>query len=429
MEIRGFRGWRYCSRGECDMGRFLAPPYDILTESDKRALLSLSDKNIVAVDLPHCPPAEEGPEEAYAQAARTLDEWKSSGVLGRYERPAVYAYEQEYRWAGTTYARRALICGVRATPLGKDIIPHEHTFAGPKADRLKLTQHTRMQLSPILGFYRDPEGQVGNVLGSATSGSPALRGTLRDVTERLWVIDDASTIAEIAAILRGVPVYIADGHHRYATGLDYCTRLRTEGKIDGNHEANFAMFALVARDDPGLLVLPTHRIVRGLRRDFTVPRLIDRTAGLSWQRCSVEDADLGNVGAFLRRYGPGAMALMNADPAEIWIARLKDPEAMLAAAPAESDAWRALDVAVLHKLIIDRALEPWRTRDVFIEYTPDAMAVLAACRSERAQLGICLQGTPIESVEAIANEGRSMPHKSTYFYPKPATGTVLKPLE
>jgi len=143
----------------------------------------------------------------------------------------------------------------------------------------------------------------------------------------------------------------------------------------------------------------------------------------------VEDFDARDTSGWLRKYGPGAMAMLGADPAEVWIARLKDPATMVAAAPEQNDAWRALDVAILHKLVIDRDIERWRTQELFIEYTPDAGNVLAACRSGRAQLGVCLQSTPLEAVETIADAGAAMPHKSTYFYPKLATGMVLKPLD
>ena len=157
--------------------------------------------------------------------------------------------------------------------------------------------------------------------------------------------------------------------------------------------------------------------------------LVEKAREFSWQRCGVADANLADAGEFLGRYGKGAMALMGADPREIWIAKLKEPEAMVAAAPDQTDAWRDLDVAVLHKLIIDTALNPWRTGQLHVDYTPDGQSVLAACRRGRAQLGICLQATPLKAVEQIALSGASMPHKSTYFYPKLATGMVLKPLE
>ena len=429
MEIRSFRGWRYCGGARGDVNGWIAPPYDVLDERDKQKLLAGGERNIVAADLPHCPPTSEGPDEVYAGAAELLRRWQADGVLRQDERPGLYVYQQEYRWAGKTHVRRAMICGIRATELGQDIIPHEHTFAGPKADRLKLTQHTRMQLSPIFAFYRDPQGQVGNLLQIAATGAPDLHGTLGGVSESLWTIDADKTVQEISAFLRPVPAYIADGHHRYTTALNYCRQLRDAGTIDEGHEANFVMFALVAHDDPGLLVLPTHRIVSGLAEGFTVDQLIEAAPEFSWRRRSVEDLDFQDIGAALRRHGPGAMAVMGADPAEIWIATLQDRGAMDRAAPDQTDAWRSLDVAILHKLLIDRALTPWRTDNVSVQYTPDAQAVLAACRSGRAHLGVCLQGTPLEAVETIADQRGSMPHKSTYFYPKLATGMVLKPLE
>jgi uncharacterized protein (DUF1015 family) len=308
------------------------------------------------------------------------------------------------------------------------VIPHEHVYPGPVADRLKLTTHTRTQLSPILGFFHDPGGQGLDLLFSA-AGKPAAQGQLRDVAEEMWVVSEEGVISEIASILRDVPVFIADGHHRYSAALSYLDKLRQAGSLDNSHEGNFALFALVARNDPGLLVLPTHRIVCGLKDEFTVERLTRQCKEFGWQRWSVEGADLSNADAFLRRYGRGAMAFIDRDPAEIWIGKLTDPTAMTRAVPEEWDSWRSLDAAILHKLIIDNALEPWRTKDLFIEYTPDGPAVLAACNSGRAQLGICLQGTPLEAVEAIARSRSFMPHKSTYFYPKVATGMVLKPLE
>lgn len=426
MEIRPFRGWRY---DLADVGDVIAPPYDVLTADDKQRLLGGSDKNIVAIDLPHVPPAEAGPDEAYQKAADLLSQWIADGVIRQDEQPCLYGYEQIYTWAGNTYSRRSLLCSVRGTELGRDVIPHEHTSGGPRADRLKLTEYTRMQLSPIFGFFEDKIGAVGDVLASAVAGEPDARGELNGVIEMLWVLSASDVIRKIALALRDVPVFIADGHHRYTTAVNYRDALLSAGKIDGNHEANFVMFALVARDDPSLLILPMHRIIRNLSGDFAIDRLVAAATEFSWQRCSVEDADLTDAGAFLRRYGPGAMGFIGAVPAEVWIAKLKDGEPMAPAAPDQPDAWRSLDVAVLHKLIIDRALEEWRTPDLFIDYTADGRSVMAACESARAHLGVFLQSAPLQAVQQVALAGAVMPYKSTYFFPKLATGMVLKALE
>ncbi len=429
MDLRGFKGWRFCGGADDEISKFIAPPYDILSADDKTELLSLSDKNIVAVDLPHVPPKDVGPDGVYQRSAELLSEWKASGVLRQEQTPAIYLYEQTFSWAGKEYTRRAMICGVRATELGKDIIPHEHTFEGPKADRLKLTEYTQTQLSPIFGFYNDPAGRVAELLAEAPiEGSPC-RGKLKEVDEKISAITDEEIIAAIANTLRSEPVFIADGHHRCTTAMNYSRALREAGQIDENNEANYVMFVLVAKDDPGLLVLPTHRVLQNLAENFTIQNFINKIPEFEWNRCSVEQADLSDADSFLHRYGPHAMAFMGADPAEIWIGKLTDADAMVKLAPDEKEVWRNLDVAILHKLIIDKALAPWRGDDLFIEYTPDGRAVLAACQSGRAQLGICLQGTPAADVEAIALAGATMPHKSTYFYPKVATGMVLKPME
>ncbi|HUS47035.1 MAG TPA: DUF1015 domain-containing protein [Phycisphaerae bacterium] len=429
MEIRPFRGWHYRPGTDGDVSAFIAPPYDVLSAADKAALLKQSERNVVAVDLPHVPPGDAGKDELYRRAAELLNEWKASGVLVQEQAPAIYVYEQSFEWAGKSYSRTAVICGVRGSQPGGDVKLHERTYPGPKADRLKLTQHTRMQLSAVLGFYRDGSGRARELLSSATAGRPDLKGTLRGVAERVWLVTDEAVIRKIASHLRDKPVFIADGHHRYMTALSYRDALVAEGRIGRDHEANFVMFSLVEAGSPGLLVLPTHRIISGLKEGFSVEKLAAAAPQFSWQRRGAAEADLADADAFLRRCGPGSMAFIGAGPPEVWIARLADAGAMVEAAPDQTDAWRRLDVAILHKLIIDNAIEPWRTGEFSIEYTPEAARVLAACRSGRGQLGICLRATPLSAVEEIALAGQSMPHKSTYFYPKVATGLVFKPLE
>jgi len=380
MDIRPFKGWHFSGS---DVSKTIAPPYDILNQQDKDQLLARSNDNIVAVDLPHVPPKDLGPEEAYLGAAKLLRQWQDSGVLVQDRAPALYAYEQSYTWAGKTHARRAMFAGVRSTPLGEDVIPHEHTFAGPKADRLKLTECTKTQLSPIFGFYNDPIGVTDKLLAAATS-EPTIFGTLNGVTEKLWVIDDPQTINDIQKALADVPVYIADGHHRYSTTMNYAKELRDTGKIDADHEANFVLFALVARNDPGLLVLPTHRLASGLSADATAAGLCEKLAP-AFECKKIDDTtaatNLADADAYLKPFGTGAMLLI--DTKEMWVIRLTDPGAMVEAAPDECDDWRNLDVAILQQLIIDKALNEWKTDEFAVEYTPDgniAQIGRASCR-------------------------------------------------
>jgi len=429
MEIRAFRGWRFVGETGGDISRYIAPPYDILSAADKEALLGNSPDNVVAVDLPHVPAKELGPDEAYLAAAKRLAEWKTRGVIAQNGAPAVYVYEQTYVWAGRSYVRRAMICGVRATAPGEDVIPHEHVFAGPLADRLRLTECTRTQLSPIFGFYDEPAGRVAALLAEAAKAPPVASGKLRGVAERLWTVPDRDAIETIAAALRPVPVFIADGHHRYTTALNYAKRLAGAGSLPADHEANYVMFALVARDDPGLLVLPTHRIVSHLRPEASGAKLAASMPEFAWRKAGSGEVGPGEIEALLAGAGPTAMALVGGEPRELWVAELKDLQPMRRAAPDESDEWRSLPPAILHRLIFDRGLAPLAAGEMRIEYTADIGEALDACRTGRGQMSVILKGVGLEAVEAIARLGASMPHKSTYFYPKLATGMVFKPLE
>jgi len=425
MDIRAFRGWRYAAE---DLTGLVAPPYDVLSAEQKQQLLAGGDCNIVAVDLPHVPPKEPGPDAVYAGAADRIAAWQADGTLIQDAGPCVYVYDQTYTWAGKTYTRRALLLGVRATPLGadQDVIPHEHTFAGPKADRLKLTQATRLQLSPIFGFFDDAGGKVADLLTAQTDRAPDATGSLDDVRQDVWVVSDADAIAALARLLAPTPVFIADGHHRYTTAMNYRDQLLAAGEIDKTHEANFVLFALVARDDPGLLVLPTHRVVSGLAADFSLAKLMAAADAFDFQPLQADPTELADADAFLKAHGPTAMAFAAGD--EMVLATLKDPAAMAAASVDHSAPWRKLDVAILQTLIMDGALEAWKTDETFVDYTPDGEVACQAVINGKAQFAALLQSTPVSAVQDVALAGDVMPHKSTYFVPKLATGIVLKPL-
>ena len=424
MEIRAFRGLRFSA---ADVSSHIAPPYDVLNGEQKQALLDGCERNIVGIDLPCVPPKEPGPDAVYAAAAAALLEWQADGTLIPEGAPALYIYDQTYTWAGKTYTRRALLAGVRATPLGadQDIIPHEHTFAGPKADRLKLTQASRVQLSPIFGLFSD-DGGVGELLAAQTARDPDAVGMLEGVEQKLWVIADAGVIAQLAQAFAGVSAFIADGHHRYTTAMNYRDELLAAGEIDADHEANFVLFALVAGDDPGLLVLPTHRVVSGLSEAFSLEALQAAATEFEWLSADMP-ADLADADAFLKPFGPTAMGFVAGS--RLAIARLTDVSAMTAAAGEHCQPWRELDVAILQTLIMDGRLSAWKTDTTAVDYTPDGNIARDAVVSGAAQLAALLQSTPVEAVQAVALAGDVMPHKSTYFYPKLATGIVLKPLE
>ena len=427
MEIKAFQGWRYRS-GHGDVSSRLAPPYDILSQADKAALLADDQDNIVGVDLPHVPPADVAPDGVYQDAGARLRRWMDDGILARDERPAVYAYEEQFEWAGRRYRRRTMIAGVRLAEFGQGVWPHEKTFPGVRVDRMKLTRATGMQISPVFGFYED-DNAVAEILFGAPPDGPVTSGRLAGVEQKLWAVSDLGVIASIGEVLGDRPVFIADGHHRYRTALDYRKRL---GQIGEDHPADHVMFVLAAMDDPGLIILPPHRVITGLK-DFQLERLVrEARKAIHFERVELGEREAVDADRYLRGFGRHAMAFVArnsaSDTLTAYVATLTDGSLMAQLAAEHIPAWRELDVSILHRLVIDHFLDECKTNEMLIEYVPDGRAALSAAKAGWADLVVFLQATPLQAVREIALAGAVMPHKSTYFYPKPATGMVLYPL-
>ena len=428
MQIKAFQGWRYHS-DDGDVSSLLAPPYDILSRADKEALLAGDRNNIVGVDLPHVPPADAGPDSAYRAAADCLKDWMESGLLVRDERPSLYAYEQAFGWAGRQYCRRALVAAVRLAEFGKGVWPHEKTFPGSTADRLKLTRATGMQISPVFGFYEGDSDAV-EMLFAASPDGPVARARISDVEEKLWAVSDPGAVVPIGEALRDRALFIADGHHRYAAALRYRGQF---GRMQEHHPANHVMFVLATMGDPGLIILPPHRVIAGLR-DFDLERfVIAARRTIAFERVELGPQQVVDADGFLRGFGPHAMAFVARERRggglAAYVGVLKDHSIMSQLAGDHIQAWRELDVAILHRLVIDHYLAECKTNEMFIDYVPDGRAALAAAAAGRADLVVFLQATPLQAVKEVALGRAVMPHKSTYFYPKPATGLVLYPLK
>jgi len=194
LEVLPFPAARFAAP-DGDVSRFIAPPYDVLDQNDKNALLSRCDRNIVAIDLPHVPPKSLGPQEEYDRSRKLLRNWLADGTLMRDPRPAVYAYHQAFIHAGRAYTRRMFIARVRLRPFSDGVVlPHEQTFGGPKEDRLALMKATQANLSPIFGLYSDPGDAVGQVFAETVRRPPKVHGSLDGVDNRMWVIDDLAPI-------------------------------------------------------------------------------------------------------------------------------------------------------------------------------------------------------------------------------------------
>ena len=445
-DVRPVPGIRYAPG--TDLAAVVTPPYDVISPEAQARYYERAPENIIRLELGRDEPGDDELANRYTRAATTFATWRLQGVL-RQDAPALYLYEQRFQALGGERRRLSLLARVRVEPWEAGVVlPHEHTLSKPKSDRLKLTRATAATLSPIMALYDDPRGTLAKALAKPLKGAPEVAFTDEAGEEhRLWVIRDAALIERVATFFRDQQLYIADGHHRYETALAYREELReARRELPLDDAANFTLMALSAIEDPGLLVLPTHRIVYGVAQErlaeFTHdlaglfesdPVLVD---GLE----TLDGLDIAQVTEALTRASDGgartALALLAPEGARIL--RLTDAgraamDERAGAHARASEAWRALDVAVLHELVLAHGLsidEQAVRAGERVSYTRDPQEALDAVRSgaNGAQLAFLLNPTPPAAIRDVARAGDRMPQKSTYFYPKLITGLLINPL-
>jgi uncharacterized protein (DUF1015 family) len=432
-DIRAFRGFRY------DLGRVgalsdvVAPPYDVIDPALQQALYDRSPYNAVRLILNKEEPTDTPADNRYTRSAATLRAWQADDVLRPDSARSLYVYHQDFTVEGRTYTRRGFLARVRLEPFGTGrIYPHEETMPGPKADRLKLFHATAMNLCPLFGLYPDADDTVMQQLDAATRRALPLQATDHlGVVSKLWPVSDQHVVSAVTGLLGPKPVFIADGHHRYETGLHYLQDKRAAGEVrDDEAPANFILMMLVSMSDPGLLILPTHRLVSGL------PRLrAEQLAALLRPHFQVEKVGEGERGA------RDAWELIEADGGQellafgtvadgVWqTARLLGPDAMAKLASDHSDAWRGLAVSVLHVLVLDHVLAPALHAKPEYKYVHLLREVTDATAARSCDLAVLVHPATMAHVEQIAGTREKMPPKSTYFYPKLLSGLVFNPLK
>ncbi|HZN67007.1 MAG TPA: DUF1015 domain-containing protein [Tepidisphaeraceae bacterium] len=433
--IRPFAGVHFARNKNIDVSKVIAPPYDVLDEKGKAELVARHPNNIVTVDLPHLPPKTVGPDEAYERANVTLQSWVKAGILQRDGRPALYPYSQTFEHNGRKAHRRGFVCLVRLSPFGQgQVVPHERTYANPIEDRLKLMRATGMQLSPIFGVYSDPRNEITRLLYQNLA-RPEISGTLGGVKHDLWSVIDAELENQIVDLMGTKPVYIADGHHRYTTAMQY--QREAEQRENGGkplppaHPANWCMFVLVGMQDDGLIILPTHRLVGGLTSFHP-----DTFRQLVAPNFDVVETPLGpdHVDEFINNVLPASAAhtfgLYDGRTKKVYQLTLKNVDVLRDLEPERSDAWRRLDVAILQRYLLDEVIQPKFAggKEVTKGYTADPFEVAPKVDGKQYQIALLLRSTPLGALEQLAQHDEVMPQKSTFFYPKLATGMVMNPL-
>jgi uncharacterized protein (DUF1015 family) len=427
-EIAPFRALRYDTREfTTDVSKVIAPPYDVLEAEDKAELLTKSDRNIVAVDLPHVPPKSAGPDSVYAQAAELFNRWKSDGVLALDPKPALYVYHQVYEHAGRFYTRKKFFARMRIEAFGAGtVFPHEQTFGGPKEDRFKLMRATRCQMSPIFGLYNDPENAISKLLEPG-SRAPDMTAGLAGVTNRLWVLEDPAAIEKVCKAFSGRAVYIADGHHRYGTALNYRdTLIKEQGDLPMDHPARFVLVGLCAMEDRGCIILPTHRVVSGFGY-LTIKDVLDILGqGMELTPLTADPAD---IEALLQPDSPYDVIVYAPAGGHMYMGTFTRRDLLAQLAPERSEAWRKLDLAYLHRYLIEELItaRAMGGKEPTTHYFKVTKGALDEARQTGGIAFICKACT-MEELRAVSHAGDLMPQKSTFFYPKLATGLVINPL-
>jgi uncharacterized protein (DUF1015 family) len=414
-DVEPLRALHYDLLAAGRLSDLVAPPYDVLDAEQRSELAGRSPFNVVHVDLPLG-------EDPYAQAAARFADWQRDGIVVRDAEPALWAYEQTYRGPdGQERTRRGFFARVRVEDYGPGRIrPHERTHPGPKEDRLRLTRATAANLSPIFSLYSDPDAAAWGALAPATHGRPWGEVSDDDGTvHRIWRVDEPLAIARAQETLRGVELLIADGHHRYETARVYAEEIGGEGAH------RYVLMCLVALEDPGLTVFPTHRLVRGL--DESRWRALDAAIAASFSSRPVTREQIAPP-AGVAPLELGYIDVRTREPR--WL-RLQDQAIADAALPGASPAYRRLDTGVLEAVLLKGALG--LTDDDISHlndfgYARDARQALALIDEGAYDVAFILRATPVEQIREVAAGGENMPPKSTYFYPKLLTGLLFNPL-
>jgi uncharacterized protein (DUF1015 family) len=438
-KIIPFRGVLYNEAKAGPIAGLVCPPYDIISPAGQRELYRKSPYNVVRLEFGQTGPSDNEEDNRYTRAAAALEDWFRSAILRQDPDPVFYIYEMEYAVGTGVRKLRGIIGLVRIEDYDSGIVkPHESTLSGPKTDRLNLLRACKASFSQIFSLFSDPEGIVQGIL-DASPQKPELETTDGDgVTHRIRPLNDRSAIDAVARELAGKQIFIADGHHRYDTALNYRNERRGQaGSFTGDEGYNFTAMFLARLEDPGLTILPAHRAVFGIT-GFD-PRKFEDDLNRYFNMTRIdfdgeeEAKDLRTVLDTMARRSAGRVFGMRVKgESSYYLLTLRNEEDMDRLLPDKSPAYRRLDVSVLHHLIIDRLLGigvETHKEGRNIEYLKDAVEANRRVRDGAAELVFFLNPTKVSDVKDVAAAGERMPQKATYFSPKLLTGLVMHKID
>ncbi len=422
-EISDFLGIRYNQEIVKDMAAVVCPPYDVISPEQQKAYYEKSDYNVIRLEHSIALPDDTKTNNRHTRACTTFSQWLKDRVLLSDHVPSFYIHEHCFTYQNIRKRRVGLTACVRLEPWEKKtIFPHENTVPGIKSDRLELMRACPVNFSPLLGLYEDMGQKVTKLITVQAGRKPAIDFALDGETHKLWVANEPEFVQRVSHFLASKPIYIADGHHRYETALAYRDERHEQSKtVRGDEAFNFVMITLVSLSDPGLVVLPVHRLVRNLSPDTL--STLRRSLATYFEPVSVP---LGE--GSLPEVAGASTRILGLEPDNMVALKVKQPSALRDIMPqGHSEAYKRLDISIVQHLIIDKLNEIDKASS--ITYTPDAIEARRLVESGEYQLAFLLNPIPVSTIKTIADSNDKMPGKSTYFYPKLPTGLVLHQLE
>lgn len=429
--ITPFRGVRYNAHKVGDLSQVVTQPYDRIGTELQDEYYALHPYNLVRL-IQGRKNTDDTPEQnVYTRAREYYQAWIDAGFLLRDGRPALYVYHQTFALPdGSTRTRKALVAALQLVEFSEGIVlPHERTLSGPKIDRLNLMRATAFDFEQIFMLYPDAENRINALLDAAIAGKAADEDVQelfeRDVRQQLWVVDDADVVASVVAEMAPkTGLIIADGHHRYETALNYRNEMREQHPTAPADAAfNRVMICFVSMDDPGLVILPTHRLIYGYEAKTTSQIL--EGAGTYFEVTPLANRDE------LDRALAGATEQdrrMGFYDGRYFLLRLKSKAVMDELVPERAPEWRQLDVSILHELLIERVMGISKMQveaKEHLDYYRNLDEALARVDSGEGTCVFILSPTRIGEVKACSDRGEKMPQKSTDFYPKMISGMVM----
>jgi uncharacterized protein (DUF1015 family) len=418
--IKAFKGMRYDTEVAGDLNKLVCPPYDIISPAQREQFIEENPVNIIRLELPA------GGDDRYKQAGQLLNEWLTDGVLKLDSNECVYVYEMEFTANGKRNRLKGFVPLVKLQEFSDGVVlPHEETLSKAKTDRFNLMSETMCNFSQIYSLFIDSENETSKLLEAATQNAPDMCVCEPDGTiHRMWCLSDTGIIGKLVEIFADKKLYIADGHHRYETALNFQKSLLANGKETPN--SGFVAMMLVSIESDGLVIFPTHRIIKGLS-GFSLDELIKKSAEFFDIKETVNEDSMNS--ALHKDYFNGKCTFaVYGGAGKCYIFTLKDKNAVKAILPDKSDAYCGLDVSVLHTLVLEKLLgidKENMANQKNLTYTRDVSEALTAVDFGGADFAVILNPTKVQEILDVALANEKMPQKSTYFFPKLITGLVM----